>query len=95
MAQDKIQNIFKVSIDFAEKLGSLTVETEHLLFGILSEESTVAYKILNSYGITKTKYASVVKSISKGATIGAGIKPSLSKNVSLIFSNIQYMFVIY
>ena len=89
MAQDKIQNVFKVSIDFAEKLGSLSVETEHLLFGILSDESSVAFKILNSYGITKTKYANVVRSISKSGVNNARIKPSLSKNVSLIFSKVS------
>lgn len=88
MEQNKIQNVFKVSSEFAEKLGSASVETEHLLFGILNDETSVSAKILNSYGVTKTKYASVVKSISKnnvGALVG---KAGLSKNVALIYSKV-------
>jgi len=88
MEQNKIQNLFKVSADFAEKLGSSAVETEHLLYGILSDETSVASKILNGYGVTKTKYVSVLKSISKNNS-SFGTKPSLSKNVALIYSKVS------
>ena len=88
MEQNKIQNVFKVSADFAEKLGSSVVETEHFLFGILSDETSISSKLLNSYGVTKTKYASVVKSISNKGQNAFASKPELSKNVSLIYSKV-------
>ena len=89
MEQNKLQKVLKASVDFAQKLGSATVETEHLLFGVLSEEMSNASKILNGYGISKQKYASVVKTISKNSNLPLGSTPVLSKNVSLIFSNIS------
>ena len=85
--QNQIQNVFKLAADFAEKLGSISVETEHLLYGVLSDETSVASKILNSFGVTKNKYASVVKSISKNNT--SVQKVALSKNVALIYSKIN------
>lgn len=89
MEQNKLQKVLKVSVDFAQKLGSATVETEHLLFGVLSEELSNASKLLNGYGISKQKYASVVKSISKNNNLAVVSTPILSKNVSLIFSNVS------
>lgn len=84
--QNKIQNVFKIATSFAEKLGSASVETEHLLFGVLNDETSVASKILNDLGVTKTKYASVFKSVLKNGSASA--KPVLSKNVSLIYSKV-------
>ena len=85
--QNQIQNVFKAAADFAEKLGSNSVETEHLLYGVLNDETSVASKILNGFGITKSKYASVVKSISKNNALAQ--KVVLSKNVALIYSKIN------
>ena len=84
--QNKIQNVFKIATSFAEKLGSSSVETEHLLFGVLNDEASVASKILNDLGVTKTKYASVFKSVLKNGSVLS--KPVLSKNVSLIYSKV-------
>ena len=84
--QNKIQNILKIATTFAEKLGSSSVETEHLLFGVLNDETSVASKILNEFGVTKTKYASVFKSILKNSV--AGTNAVLSKNFSLIYSKV-------
>lgn len=84
--QNKIQNILKIATSFAEKLGSASVETEHLLFGVLNDEASVASKILNEFGVTKTKYASVFKSILKNNVTGTNAV--LSKNVSLIYSKV-------
>ena len=83
--QNQIQSAFRTATDFAVKLGSLTVETEHLLFGVLCDETSVASKLLNGLGVNKTKYASVFKSVLKN---GVSAKPVLSKNVSLIYSKI-------
>ena len=58
MQQNQLKMIVNASAEFAEKLGSRTVETEHLLFGVLNSESTMAAKILSGVGVTKTKYAS-------------------------------------
>ncbi len=84
--QNKIQNIFKVATKFAEKLGSKSVETEHLLFGVLNDETSVASKILNDLGVSKTKYASVFKSVLNNGL--GGTNAVLSKNVSLIYSKV-------
>ena len=59
--QNKIQNVFKIATSFAEKLGSASVETEHLLFGVLNDETSSASKILNGFGITKNKYGNLYK----------------------------------
>ena len=84
--QNKIENVFKIAISFAEKLGSASVETEHLLFGVLNDETSVASKLLNGLGVNKTKYASVFKSVLKNGV--GGTSAVLSKNVSLIYSKV-------
>lgn len=85
---EQIQRVFNVSARFAESLQSCTIETEHLLFGVLSEEDSFAAKVMNGFGVTKQNYAKIVKSISKnkGQTTTAVVP---SKNVSLIFNKIS------
>ena len=84
--QKQIQNIFSTATDFAEKLGSVSVETEHLLFGVLNDNTSIASKTLKDFGVSEIKYANVVKSISKGNMLSQ--KSVFSKNVSLIYSKI-------
>ena len=43
--QNQIQNVFREATSFAERLGSKTVETEHLLYGVLCEENSIASKV--------------------------------------------------
>lgn len=85
---EEIQNVFKSAAELAEKLNSKTVETEHLLFGVLCEENSIASKTLNSVGVTKTTYLNVVKSISKNGQV-KNPKPVLSKNVGLILNRVS------
>ena len=85
---NQIQDIYKHSAELAEKLNSKTVETEHLLFGVLCEENSVASKTLISVGVTKSTYLNVIKSISKNVQT-ENVKPTLSKNVSLILNRIS------
>ncbi len=90
MGQNEVQNVFKDSAEFAEKLGCSLVETEHLLYGVLNNEDSVASKILTGFGIDKTKYINIVKSISKKElnSLNGNQKVALSKNVSLIYSKV-------
>ncbi len=55
----KVANLAK---NFAAKLGSPKVETEHLLYGILAEENSLAAKVLGDVGITKESFEKVIKS---------------------------------
>ena len=89
---EQIQSVFKKSAEFAEKMGSSFVETEHLLFGVLNEENSFASKILISSGVNVNKYINVVKSISKKDLNIQNKKVELSKNVSLIYSKVNENF---
>ena len=63
------------------------METEHLLFGVIADESSYASKVLDSFGVNKTSYSKIIKSVSKSG-YATNVKPSLSKNVSLILSRV-------
>ena len=84
-----IQRVFQNAAEFAESIGSKTVETEHLLFGVISEETSFASKVLDSVGVNKISYSKIVKSVSKGGLQKLNAKPVLSKNVSLILSRVS------
>ena len=83
----EIQKIFKVASESAKSLNSKSVETEHLLFGVISNESSLASKVLGELGVNKTSLAKILKSLSKN--ISSNIDPVLSKNVSLILSRLS------
>lgn len=85
---EQIRRIFNVSMKFAESVNSKTIETEHLLFGVLCEEDSFAAKILNSFGVNKQTYGKVVKSISKDNSLFSG-KVQPSKNVALIYNRVE------
>lgn len=85
---EQIKRVINNSTEFAMSLGSNTVETEHLLYGVLCEEKSTAGKILSSMGVTKQSLAKIVKSISKDVSIEANIV-KLSKNVSLIYQRLS------
>lgn len=55
-----VQRVLAYATDEAEKMQDNQINTEHLLLGLLREESTLAGEILNSYGLT---YNSVSKKI--------------------------------
>lgn len=85
---EQIQNVFNSAMKFAESVYSRTIETEHLLFGVLCEEESFSAKVLNSFGVNKQNYSKVVKLISKEhEPIRQKAVPS--KNVSLIFNKVS------
>ena len=51
--------------DVAALLCSPKVETEHLVYGILAENSSQAAKLLNDLGVTKDAYKKVIFSYLK------------------------------
>ena len=85
-----ISNIAKKVIDNSAKLarevGSNLIETEHLLFGILTLENTNACKILNSFGVTKDAYRKVIISYQSKKNSDVVNKVGYSRNVSSIFA---------
>lgn len=92
---DSIQNLLKNATEFAYSVGSSMVETEHILYGVLLEENSVAEKTLTGMGVTRQSLAKIIKSISTSRQDFAS-SVALSKNASLIFqlvssndSNIQ------
>ena len=88
--QNQIKSVFNNSANFANKLGSRLVETEHLLFGVLCAEDSIASKLLSSLGVTKENYGRVVKSIPQSISNSIGnSKVMLSKNVALIYNSVQ------
>lgn len=87
--QNQIQNVFNNATVFAKKLNSKSVETEHLLYGVLCDENSVASKVLSGLGVTKSAYSSIIRSVSKGFQNQISDSVSFSKNVSLIYSRLS------
>ena len=88
--QNQIQNVFREATSFAERLGSKTVETEHLLYGVLCEENSIASKVLIGSGVSKQAYSSIIKSVSKNNMQYPSVtNAEMSKNVSLILSRVS------
>ena len=44
------------SLEIAERMGSLYIGTEHILFSLLETSGSIAEKILNESGVTKSNY---------------------------------------
>lgn len=89
MASREVQRVVKLSIDIAKSLSSGSVETEHLLYGVLSDDSSMASRVLNSLGVTKNSYAKILKSLSKNTNKKLGSEPVFSKNVALIINKLS------
>lgn len=88
MVSSKLNKLIENSAGFAKILGSGTIETEHLLYGILCLNETKACKILNDVGVNKDTYKKVMFNNLKNKNIGAVANIVFSKNVSSIFSKI-------
>ncbi len=84
-----VQKIFSFAADFAASLNSKTIETEHLLFGVIADEDSFSSKVLNGFGVNKKSYIKIVKSVSKPYQGENLNKPALSKNVALIQSRVS------
>ena len=85
--QAQMKRMVDNAVAFAKALGSSVLETEHLLYGVLCEESSLAAKTLGSVGVSKSTYAKVVKTYKK-ATVSASDQIVYSKNVQFILSKL-------
>lgn len=83
---NSLQQLANVSAKFASVLGSSKIETEHLLFGVLSANGTYAQKLLNGFGIEKDGYKKVIISSLKNRDIKPATNVAPSKNVAIIFA---------
>lgn len=84
--QNQIKLMIENSLKFAKALRSNVLETEHLLFGVLSIQDSLPSKILGMFGVTKETYAKVVKSYKKTQSETVDAQMIYSKNVSNILS---------
>lgn len=86
----KVSNTLKAAIDssikFARSLGCSQVDSEHLLYGILTVSNSTGTKILNSLGISAETFKRVVLAGSKNGENSKVMDMSYSKNVLSIFS---------
>lgn len=72
---EKANNALNAAIDAAEDLGHTYIGTEHILLGLLSDNSTVAGTILSANKITESKVEILVKNL-----IGVGLPTELDQN---------------
>ena len=84
--KNQIKQVIENSLKFARALRSNSLETEHLLYGVLSVEDSAASKVLAGFGVTKETYAKILKSYKKAQNETAGAQMIYSKNVSFILS---------
>ena len=71
----KANTALNAAIQCAEELGHTYIGSEHLLCGLLSEDSGVAYTVLSKNGVTKEGIVSKLVSV-----VGRGAKTELSPN---------------
>ena len=86
----QVSNLVKKAIEnsksFAAFLGVNTIETEHLLYGLLTIESSKAVLILNSLGVNKTIFKNAVLKFGKKEKTSTSAEVTLSRQVSKIFA---------
>ena len=83
---NSLEIAIKKSVMFAKTLGESKVETEHLLFGILSVTESKASKLLAKFGIQSESYRRLVLSLKKTKNVEVQKVISYSKTVSSIFA---------
>ncbi len=81
-----LQEAIKKSAVFAKQTGESQIETEHLLYGMLSVDSKAA-RIFASFGIQATSYKKVILSYLKPKMIMPPKTVGYSKAVTSIFAN--------
>ena len=79
--KNQIKQVIENSLKFARALRSNSLETEHLLYGVLSVEDSVASKILAGFGVTKETYAKILKSYKKAQSESDAAQMIYSKNL--------------
>ena len=82
----QLEQAIKKSVMCAKQTGESKVETEHLLYGILSMPESKGAKILGTFGIQLMTYKKVILSYLKNKLIETPKSVGYSKNVTVIFS---------
>ena len=67
----------------ARSFGSQYIGTEHLLLGVLSQESSIASKILGSSGVTLDRAKTVLNLTPKPSVVSLGGSKGLSETAKL------------
>ena len=65
----KAQNVLNNALNYARKMGHTYVGSEHILMGLVSEEDSVAAKILNERGVAFDKIKSAVEAFAGVGTV--------------------------
>ena len=86
--KNQIKQAIENSLKFARALRSKTLETEHLLYGVLSVEDSMSSKIMAGFGVTKETYAKILKTYKKTQNEANSAQMIYSKNVSFILSKV-------
>ena len=81
-----LEQAIKKSVMFAKQTGESKVETEHLLYGILSVSESKSAKLLASCGIQAASYKKVILSYLKNKNNAIPTSVGYSKNVTAIFA---------
>ena len=89
MISSELKKLIEDSAGFAKMLGSETIETEHLLYGILCATNSSACKILNGVGVNQNAYKKVMFTSLKNKSVTPANSVVYSKNVSVIFAKIS------
>ena len=84
-----INKVFENSARFAKSVGVNKIETEHLLFGILTIEESYASKSLRELGINKDNYKKVIYSYLQNKNVAPVTEVGYSKSVALISAKVN------
>ncbi len=83
---DKAERVIKRATETAKKWGHSYVGTEHILFGLATEENSVAHNVLTENGITSDNILSCIKNI-KGVDMPIvsvrGLTPRVKRIIEL------------
>ncbi len=85
----EFKEVVNLARNFAATMGAGRLETEHLLYGILAENSSLAAKILNGVGLDLNGYEKVIKSYQKETSAIDTSSVEFSKAANLIFAKIS------
>ncbi len=77
----KARHILSLAGDEAKRLGSTKIGTEHILLGLLSDDQTIAARILSSYDLSTKKLRQLVLK-KMGASDKGGTRPSRPASMS-------------
>jgi len=86
---NSLKEVARLAKEFASFNGAQKVETEHLLYGVLAENSSLASKYLNDVGVDELKYKKVILSYLKNTQNNFSDVIDFSNTVNSIFAKIS------